>query len=121
MTSEYIDEWYNYAVSNYLDHLIAAIEASNKAAGKKAKPRVFWTSVIFTRLCTLSASIQQLLPVKGLGEQKARNWDFSSVASLARNFIECYQTFFYLCIDEITEEEWSLRKGIFNLHDATAR
>lgn len=49
------------------------------------------------------------------------HWDFSSIASLARNIFECSLTFFYLGTDKISEDEWFLRLKVMQLHDCLSR
>ena len=70
--------------------------------------RMFWASVLFTRLVVISKSIEKLLP----NPKPREHWDFSSVASLARNLSEAYIKYFWLCEDEILDE---VRDGRFIL------
>ncbi len=60
-------------------------------------PQQFYASVLFTRLCVIAISLEKLLTTK-----KTDHWDYASVASLTRNILECYLTFFYLCIDSVS-------------------
>ena len=41
--------------------------------------------------------------------------------TLARNIMECYQTLFYLCFDNVTDSELFARKKLFDLHDYYSR
>ncbi|WP_442961724.1 DUF5677 domain-containing protein [Pseudoalteromonas sp. B62] len=52
---------------------------------------------------------------------KVAHWDYSSVASLIRDLIECYLTFYYLCSDKCSSEEWNARWQLMNLHDHLSR
>lgn len=80
----------------------------------------FYASILFTKMCTYSVSIKKLSPDPCyIGKEV--HWDFGSVASLTRNLIECYLSFFYLCIETCPEEEWDARWKLMNLHDHTSR
>ncbi len=80
----------------------------------------FYASVLFTRLCVGAVSLQSLCPDPGLLGRDA-HWDYVSTCSLARNIIECYLTFYYLCIQKVPEPEWEARWRLLNLHDCTQR
>lgn len=81
----------------------------------------FYASILFTRLCNIGMSINRLSPSPKLIGEENTHWDFSSVSSLTRNLIECYLTFFYLCIDKCSEEEQDARLKLMNLHDHVSR
>ena len=80
----------------------------------------FHASVLFTRLCVQSTSIEALSPRL---KSKPSNsvWDYMSVVSLTRNLLECYIVYFYLCIDECLPDEWNARWNLLNLHDHCTR
>jgi hypothetical protein len=79
--------------------------------------RMFWASVLFTRLCVMAKSVRGLLP-----DPKPRShWDFSSVASLVRNLNEAYLVFFWLCQDEVLDEVRAGRFILLYLHDYGSR
>lgn len=79
--------------------------------------RMFWASVLFTRLVVISKSIEKLLP----NPKPREHWDFSSVASLARNLSEAYINYFWLCEDEILDEVRDGRFILLYLHDYGSR
>jgi hypothetical protein len=81
----------------------------------------FYASILFTRICVIAMSIIQLSPPPELIGKENTPWDFSSVSSLTRNLIECYLTFFYLCIDKCNKDEQDARLKLMNLHDHTSR
>lgn len=118
---ERVTKWYHHSHKNYYDVTIAATNVSYSLAGKKSEPKLFWATVIFTKLCTTSYTLLQILPNSQVSRHKISHWDFSSVATLGRNIIENYHTLFYLCFDEISEEEYQCRKQLFNLHDCISR
>jgi hypothetical protein len=43
------------------------------------------------------------------------------MTGIARTIIELRVAFYYLCVDECSEDEWQFRWNLFNLHDCTAR
>lgn len=79
--------------------------------------RMFWASVLFTRLTVLAKSVMRLLPDPRPGE----HWDFSSVASLVRNLAEAYLVYFWLCEDEVLDEVRAGRFILLYLHDHGSR
>lgn len=81
----------------------------------------YWASILFTRLCTSSVSLLLLLPRNPQVRAKFEHWDFSAVAALGRQIIECYFAYFYLCVDLTSEDEWQSRWNLFNLHDCMSR
>lgn len=62
-----------------------------------------------------------LPPDNKIAEKKIEHWNFSSLFSLARNLMECYQTMFYLCVDQVSSDELNARRKLFNLHDYYSR
>lgn len=62
-----------------------------------------------------SLSIVNLLP-NNIFPFKWEFWDFFSIASLTRNFIENYHIFFYIGVDNISEEERDFRLKLLNYH-----
>jgi len=91
---------------------------SQSVAGRFVDYKSGMASILFTRLCTTIVSISNLAP-------KAFNyythWDCVSLFSLTRNLIENYHIFFYLCIEEICQEEWEFRKLLIDLNDTKNR
>lgn len=79
--------------------------------------RMFWASVLFTRLTVLAKSILMLLP----NPKPREHWDFSSVASLVRNLSEAYIVYFWLCEDDVIDEVRSGRFILLYLHDYGSR
>jgi hypothetical protein len=79
--------------------------------------RMFWSSVLFTRLCVTATSIQVLVP---RSEPRA-HWDFSAVASLVRNLAECFFVLFFLCFDDVSEDEREARFLMMHIHDNASR
>jgi len=94
------------------------ISMAQRIAGRFVDYRKGTASILFTRLCTTAKSISNLAPKY---YNFNTHWDCVSLLSLTRNFIETYHTYFYFCVEEISQEEWEFRKLLFNLHDAKNR
>lgn len=80
-------------------------------------PQHYWASVLFTRLVVTAKSIQVLTPTLGPNTHV----DFSAVASIVRNLTECYLFFFFLCIDDVPQDQKDARIILLNLHDDGSR
>ena len=80
----------------------------------------WYASALFTKLCVTGKSMQKILPNSNR-KLEIQHWDFASVASLSRVFLENYLMFFYLCIDDVSKDEWDFRWRLLNLHDHVSR
>lgn len=79
--------------------------------------RLAYAATLFTRITVIAFSVERLLPNCAPRE----HWDFSSVASLARNLSEAYLWYFWLCEDDVDDD---VRQGRFVLlycHDHGSR
>ena len=112
---------YKERLTNYTNTIKTSIKVSRFAAGRQADDRKVWACLLYTKICVTGTSIFILCPNSDIAEKKVPHWDFSSIFSLTRNVIECYQTFFYLCIEKISDDEFKARRQLFNLHDYYAR
>lgn len=106
--------------NTYVKYTSLAIKISKSIAGRLVDYRKGWASILFTKICVTSISLKKLADLD-TGKKYNSHWDFNSAFTLARNLMECYQTFFYLCIDKISEDEALARKKLFNYHDFMAR
>ncbi|MFL6759452.1 DUF5677 domain-containing protein [Sphingomonas sp.] len=79
--------------------------------------RMFWASVLFTRICVISKSIDHLLP----NPKPREHWDFGSVASLTRNLQEAGLIYYWLCGPGIDEQVRAGRFILLQLHDYGSR
>lgn len=79
--------------------------------------RMFWGSVLFTRIVVTAKSMDRLLPDPKPGE----HWDFSATASLARNLFEACLVYHWLCAGGLAEDERAARFILFHLHDHGSR
>jgi hypothetical protein len=80
----------------------------------------YYSSLIFTKLCTSAVSLLSLCPPpKKIG--KNSHWDCASAATLTRAIVEAYLVFYYICIEDCEENEWQARWRLLNLHDHMSR
>ena len=100
-----------------------SIRMSREAMDRPSETsRIFWSSVLFTRLCNGVTSLLRVLPGSKYSSVDVDHiWDFTAVASATRSIIECALFHYYLCIEPIEEDEWGARQNLMYLHDATAR
>ena len=112
---------YKTAVDNFRTTLDSMYAVSIAAAGRNAGEKRAWASALFTRLCALSTSVNRLLPEISDDADESDHWDFSAIASLTRAVLECHLMFFYLGVEETSEEERRDRINLIHLHDCTAR
>jgi hypothetical protein len=112
-------EAYSKIYESYCSLVHKCCSTSQKWAGVPSiSDRHFYASLLFTRLCTISVSVKNLAPSE-VGNND--HWDYGSIAALTRSLIETYLTFFYLCIENCSSEEWHARKQLMNLHDHMSR
>ncbi len=98
-----------------------AIKVSKLIHGRPVHIKLSLGSALLIRMCTISESIYKLVPYNKLSQAKRENWDSSSIMALCRNLVECYHTFFYVCVDPVSDDEWTCRRLILNLHDCLER
>jgi hypothetical protein len=72
---------------------------------------------IFTRQTVVGLSLQRILPrPSSMTHHENVLWDVSSIASLSRNLMEGYLSFYYFGIERVSIEEAELRFFIAQLH-----
>jgi hypothetical protein len=117
-----VHAYYRDSVTRLAQALIDAIsvsQATRDLPGDSLNRR-FWASVLHARLCGLGASLQRLLP--GSPSNRAGSvWDSAAVISVARTAFETYLGRFYLCTEQMSDEDYRLRLRLIQLHDATER
>ena len=69
----------------------------------------------------MGQSLQKLAPKNHNPKRLKIEWDYSSMFSLTRNIMECYQTLFYLWSQDISDDERLARKKLFDIHDLYSR
>lgn len=116
------NEYYKTHLESFDRAVSEAVRVSRAAAGRNVDdPKAWWASVLFTRLCTSSVSLLHLTPGSRYCGTLLNHYDSSATAALARNIIECYFMFFYLCVDPVRKEEWTTRLNLLYLHDCISR
>jgi hypothetical protein len=100
--------------------LVTRANAISRGTGgiRSTGNQMFYASALFTRISVTATSVQELVPPDS---QRHTHWDFSAVASLVRNLAECYFVFYFLCIEEIDEDERQARFLMMHLHDNFTR
>jgi hypothetical protein len=115
------NKFYREAKTNFGTVLTGMYAVSHAAAGRQVDQRRLWATVLFTRLCVVSTSLQRLLPEPAKSADESDAWDLSSVAAIVRMILECCLLFHYLGVEEVSEDEAADRINLFHLHDLTAR
>jgi hypothetical protein len=97
----------------------AALPLSASSAGRYLDLRAGWATWIFARQIATGHSIIRLLtPVK---MREGETLDHPSIVSLSRNIIESHILISYITEEGISDDQWMLRKYLFDLHDCTSR
>jgi len=118
LTAVQVKEKYRQARREFAANVLRAQRVSRGAGGIRSETtQHHWASVLFTRMVVTAMSIQVLTPEL----RSNAHWDFSAVASIARNLAECYLFFYFLCADDIPRVEKDARIILLNLHDNASR
>jgi len=116
------ENYYRRSVVSLAQALIQAISTSqatmNLPSGDTGKK--YWASVLFARLCGIGGSLQKLLPGSP-SNMSGAVWDGTSALSLCRTMFDADLALFYLCLDELNDEDYSLRLWLVFLHDCLER
>lgn len=115
-----LDAWYQRSVCAFETATEKAHALSDACSGQQVEPKRWWAALLFTRLCTISASILSLTP-RSSAAREGLHFDFSSIATLCRNYLEGYLAFFYLGVDDVNDQEWLCRLNVMQLHDCLSR
>ncbi len=115
------EKYYTDNLIKYSKTVNLAVKISRLGAGRQVEDKTFWACILYTKMCVTGLSILILAPESEAAEKKFSHWDFSSLFSLTRNLMECYQTMFYLCVDNVASDELKARRKLFNLHDYYSR
>lgn len=79
--------------------------------------RMYWASVLFTRMTVISNSILKLVPQV----ENKDHWDAASICALARNLGECYLWMYFLSFDPVDDEKHQARIFMMYAHDNRGR
>jgi Family of unknown function (DUF5677) len=115
-------KYYRSSVVKIAQALIDAVSTSRATEGFPAgeNGKRFWASVLLSRLCGLGVSLQRILP--GSASNKTGSvWDSAGALSLCRSMFEAHLAMFYLCLDQMNEDDYNLRMHLVFLHDCIER
>jgi hypothetical protein len=115
------DKRYHEEVSAFDSAITEATSLSLAVAGRKAPEPSWRACLLYTRLCVNGVSLLALVPGSRFAGRTIDHYDFSAVASMARNIWECYFIFFYLGVDLKESDEWFTRLNVLQLHDCLSR
>jgi hypothetical protein len=106
-----------------LDHVVRECIVISREHGGIASPtgRHFYASVLFTLMITKSVSLLTLAPHTPWASKRIEHWDYGSMTGIARTMIELRIAYYYLCVEECSEDEWQVRWNLLNLHDCMSR
>lgn len=82
--------------------------------------REYWASILTSKLCVTSMTLDKILPKKPHPESEEL-WDLSSVASLVRVLIENYLLMYWLCLTDHNEDTWQFKITALTIMDNRAR
>lgn len=108
---------------NAFDNVIReCMHLSHAKAGMRAPSvRYFYASVLFVTLLTRAVSLISLLPYSPWAQKLIEHWDYATAMGVVRTMLEIRIAFFYLCVEQCTEDERNCRWNAFNLHDCLSR
>lgn len=81
----------------------------------------YFASVLFTSMITKGVTLLNMAPHSPWAAKVIEHWDYASATGVVRTILELRCAFYYLCIDQTSDDEWECRWNIFNLHDCSAR
>jgi hypothetical protein len=119
MSAEGYEDDYAQALSAFQNAGKDARWTLVEAQGAPGGERRHWSSVVLIRITLISASIAHLCPDRN-SMKSPMYWDFSSIASLARNLFEAIMFFFYIS-EVVDEEEFAFRVLLMEHNDAISR
>lgn len=99
-----------------------AMALSHRCGGlPPASNRHFYASVLFTTVVVRSISLLQIAPLSSWAQKVIEHWDYASASVIARTLLEIRLCFYYLCVDQCSDEEWECRWQNMNIHDCAHR
>ncbi|WP_318406340.1 DUF5677 domain-containing protein [Photobacterium leiognathi] len=105
------DEGHFKENSSLFESLVsAAVDVSDKSGGILTSGQRIEATKIYTRLTLSAITLERILPTTfGI-------WDFSSIAILARSFIETSHRYCYISEIELSEGELEFRRKLYFFH-----
>lgn len=115
------DHRYGERIRQFDEAVLEARRVSQAAAGRQTNARPYWASVLFTRLCTFSVTLLGLAPRSRFAPKHFEHFDCASCFTVARNVVDAYLIFYYLCVEAVTDDEWRYRLALVQLNDCLSR
>jgi hypothetical protein len=119
MADENPDKQYLKALNTFRRSAKEARWTLFQAQGLAGGERRHWSSVLLIRICLISESIEHLCPDKN-SPAAAKQWDFSSIASLSRNLFEAVAFFNYISTP-VSPEIFAFRVLLMEYNDCMNR
>ncbi|MCK4560815.1 MAG: hypothetical protein KAV45_13610 [Calditrichia bacterium] len=119
-----MDDQYLKSVKEIEDLFKFMLKLSNDTDGRSVDTRREEVgSQIFTKICLHTASILRILPHSTYSktDKKFQIWDYTSVAVLSRSIMDAYHVLYYLCIDDISNDELDFRFLVWDYHAESRR
>ncbi|EHH2456387.1 hypothetical protein J7X56_004662, partial [Vibrio parahaemolyticus] len=106
----YDEEHFKENSSLFKSLVSAAVDVSDKSGGILTSGQRIEATKIYTRLTLSAITIERILPTTfGI-------WDFSSIAILARSFIETAHRYCYISEIDLSEDELEFRRKLYFFH-----
>ena len=112
---------------DYIQGLVVTADEPKAISASKDKTLIIWVLECGTELYTLTGhtayvncvaiSLQTHEIVSGSNGGGKKIWDLPTQASLSRNLIETYLTFFYIGIEKVDSDEKELRMFLWKYHE----
>jgi hypothetical protein len=119
MADENLDTKYLNTLNRFRKSTEEARWTLFQAQGLAGGERRYWSSVLLIRTCLISESIEHLCPDKN-NPAAAKQWDFSSIASLSRNLFEAVAFFNYISTP-VSPEIFTFRILLMEYNDCMNR
>jgi len=112
---------FNQSVEDFTTLMNVVLTLSNDTHGREVQTwRKEYGSHIFTKLVFHSIALRKIFP--DLSPQNPIVlWDICSIAVLARALMETYYAFFYVSVEEISDEESEFRYIVWEHHSVANR
>lgn len=112
---------YSQIIDEFTTLMNMVTTLSNDTHGRvTASWREEYGSYVFTKLVFHAIALRKIVPDLS-PENEIIIWDIASIAVLARALIETYYVFYYIAVDDISEEEAKLRYNVWEYHSVTSR
>jgi hypothetical protein len=102
--------------------LLRCMKLSRDQVGKvPANFRQKQAPTLLLAILDKAITISKIAPYFIPSQHHFGHWDYSSMFAIARTILELRATFHYICIDPCSDDEWTCRWSLLELHDCEAR